>query len=120
VGATTTALGKLFPKFVYNQSLTICIPYLTSGAVTTLVASYLARMRGSSEPDQSVKRTDRLDHLIRAIQAFKLEYLRKSATEQETKLEEFRYWFEDIMRNPNHTAAATAGANANVDADEKG
>jgi hypothetical protein len=79
-------------------------------------------MRGSSEPDQSIKRTDRLDHLIRAIHAFKLDYLRKSATEQETKLEEFRYWFEDIMRNPNHAAAATAGANgtAVADADEKG
>jgi hypothetical protein len=79
-------------------------------------------MRGSSEPDQSIKRTDRLDHLIRAIYAFKLDYLRKSATEQETKLEEFRYRFEDIMKNPNHAAPATAGANvtAIVDADEKG
>jgi SMODS and SLOG-associating 2TM effector domain len=90
--------------------------------LTTLVASYLARMRGSSEPDQSIKRTDRLDHLIRAIYAFKLDYSRKSATEQETKLEEFRYRFEDIMRNPNHAATATAGANATpvADADEKG
>ena len=86
--------------------------------MTTLVASYLARMRGSTEPDQSIKRTDRLDHLIRAIYAFGLDYSRKSATEQETKLEEFRFKFEDIMRNPNHTATATAGVNATVD--EKG
>ena len=79
-------------------------------------------MRGSSEPDQSIKKTDRLDHLIRAVQAFKLDYSRKSATEQETKLEEFRHRFEEIMRNPNHTAAAAAGANTTADADsyEKG
>jgi hypothetical protein len=77
-------------------------------------------MRGSSEPDQSIKRTDRLDHLIRSVQAFQLDYSRKSATEQETKLEKFRYRFEDIMRNPNHTATAAAGADATADADEKG
>ncbi|EPQ53180.1 hypothetical protein GLOTRDRAFT_24252, partial [Gloeophyllum trabeum ATCC 11539] len=44
------------------------------GGMATLIASYLARMRGSSEPDSSIRLTKDLDQFIRDIEAFVLDH----------------------------------------------
>ncbi|KDQ57957.1 hypothetical protein JAAARDRAFT_252868 [Jaapia argillacea MUCL 33604] len=44
------------------------------GGMTTLVASYLAKMRGSSEPDLSITRTKDLDAFIREVDGFVLDH----------------------------------------------
>lgn len=44
------------------------------GAFSTLVASYLARARGSGEPDLSALRVSDLDHFLRTAEAFQLDH----------------------------------------------
>lgn len=39
------------------------------GGLTTIVASYLARVRGSGEPENSRIRTKELDHFIREVES---------------------------------------------------
>ena len=43
------------------------------GSLATLVASFLARTRGSSEPESSLLREQALDHFIRRLRSFILD-----------------------------------------------
>jgi hypothetical protein len=55
---------------IYTQ---IRISVATLGSLATLVASYLARTRGSSEPESSLLREQALDHFIRRLRSFILD-----------------------------------------------
>jgi hypothetical protein len=46
----------------------------TLGGLSTIAASYLARARGSNEPELSISRTKDLEQFIRECQAFQLDY----------------------------------------------
>jgi len=77
VGATSTALGSL----------------------ATLTAAYLARMRGSQEPELSTKRRDLLDFYIRDCKVFKyqLDSGCMNNNDQDLTLERLRTRLEEIL-----------------------
>ncbi|KAA1470791.1 hypothetical protein DENSPDRAFT_752522, partial [Dentipellis sp. KUC8613] len=68
LGALTTGLGAALT----GKSTSVAISIL--GGAATLVASYLARARGSNEPEQSLLRVQALEHFIREANAFKLDH----------------------------------------------
>lgn len=71
------------------------------GGLSTLVASYLARMRGSREPELSLTRTKDLDHFIRDAEAFQLDHGMVTDSSKDQDLETFRHRFEELLGNNN-------------------
>lgn len=71
------------------------IPIL--GGLSTLAASYLARARGSGEPERSIVRAHDLDHFIRDAEAFLLDHGHLVGTEYNAGVQRFRERFEEIM-----------------------
>ncbi|KZP17351.1 hypothetical protein FIBSPDRAFT_865017 [Athelia psychrophila] len=65
--------------------------------MSTLVASYLACMRGSREPELSLARMTDLDHFIRDVEVFQLDLGKVNDATQETALDEFRRRFEELL-----------------------
>jgi deferrochelatase/peroxidase EfeB len=58
--------------------------------MSTLVASYLARMRGSSEPENSVLREQTLSDFIRKLRSFLLDHGNESGADHDKNVENFR------------------------------
>ncbi|KAG2157691.1 uncharacterized protein EDB93DRAFT_1124133 [Suillus bovinus] len=90
-GLSAVAIGK-------QASVMIVI----LGALATLVASYLARMRGSNEPELSITRVKDLDQFLRECKAFQLDHGNESGTSENglnKRVEEFRSRFEDLLGN---------------------
>src|ERR1700734_2570954 len=95
--------------------MTIYTPLLASGAVATLSAAYLARMRPSDKPELSIQRTDRLDRFIRECRVFEfqlnsssLQEIYQDAKDQnakdlDAKLKKLRQKLEDILKHPTAT-----------------
>ena len=81
------------------------MPLLASGAVATLSAAYLARMRTSDEPELSIQRIDRLDRFIRECRVFEFQLNFGSLQEidQDAKLTKLRQKLEDILKHPTAT-----------------
>jgi len=73
------------------------------GGVSTLTASFLARMRGSNEPELSITRTKDLDQFIRECDAFQLDRGHIMGNEEDPKLDELRKRFEELLGNLNQT-----------------
>jgi hypothetical protein len=78
------------------------------GGLSTMVASYLARARGSNEPELSIIRTKDLDQFIRECEAFILDcgHLtgyegNESDRKLNEKLDMFRTRFEELLGNAN-------------------
>jgi hypothetical protein len=86
LGALTTALGaslrgnsvrltvffcSLTTGIMTHMQISISIAVL--GSLATLVASYLARTRGSSEPETSLLREQTLNNFIRRLRSFVLD-----------------------------------------------
>ena len=77
------------------------------GGLSTLAASYLAKARGSGEPDTSAKRARELESFLRDLQAFMLDHghLTSSAeggtqaAQHEAMVARYRRRFEEIMGN---------------------
>ena len=85
----------------FDEFLCQCGCYSYTGALATLVASYLARARGSNEPELSITRTKDLDQFIRECQSFILDYGHIHGTEFDSKLIGFRTRFEELLGNAN-------------------
>ena len=75
--------------------------FLYIGALATLVASYLARARGSNEPELSITRTKDLDQFIRECRSFELDYGHLYGHEFDPELVRFRQRFEELLGNAN-------------------
>lgn len=75
------------------------------GGLSTLVASYLARMRGSGEPEVSLARTKDLSHFIRNVEAFQQDYGMLTDHSQDEKLNEFRRRFEELLGSRNSSVS---------------
>jgi len=71
------------------------------GGLSTVVASYLARMRGSNEPDLSIKRVKDLEQFIRECDAFELDHGHVIGTEFDKELTAKRHRFEELLGNTN-------------------
>lgn len=71
------------------------------GALATLVASYLARARGSNEPELSITRVKDLEQFIRECESFKLDHGTTTGNEHDQELENKRRRFEELLGNAN-------------------
>lgn len=72
------------------------------GALATIVASYLARMRGSNEPELSITRVKDLDQFLRDCRAFQLDHGQTHGTSEnglDKRVEELRSRFEELLGN---------------------
>jgi hypothetical protein len=63
------------------------------------VASYLARTKGSNEPQFSRDRAQALEHFLREIRAFDVDHGHKVGTEFDEKIQGFRLGLERILGN---------------------
>jgi len=71
------------------------------GGFSTLVASFLARARGSNEPELSITRVKDLEQFIRECQAFKMDYGHVLGDKYDNELHVFRNRFEELLGNAN-------------------
>jgi hypothetical protein len=71
------------------------------GGFSTIVASYLARARGSNEPELSITRVKDLEQFIRECEAFKLDHGHATGDKFDKDLEKFRGRFEELLGNAN-------------------
>ena len=65
------------------------------------MASYLARMRGSNEPELSLTRCKDLEQFIRECETFMLDFGHLTGGEHDAKLNGLRKRFEDILGSSN-------------------
>jgi len=71
------------------------------GALSTLVASYLARARGSNEPELSIARTKDLEQFIRECRAFQMDHGHMIGNDKDKDLIMFRSRYEELLGNGN-------------------
>ncbi|KAJ7594771.1 hypothetical protein C8J56DRAFT_927635 [Mycena floridula] len=71
------------------------------GGLATIVAAYLARARGSHEPELSIARVKDLEQFIRECEAFQLDSGHIIGSEYDTQLGDFRMKFEELLGNGN-------------------
>ncbi|KAG9312529.1 hypothetical protein JVU11DRAFT_6924 [Chiua virens] len=95
LGALTTALAAAVASAKQASSL------------STLVAAYLARVRGSGEPELSIMRVKDLEHFIRDCRAFELDHGHERASKDyhncplNKRLMELRQKFENLLGDAN-------------------
>lgn len=94
---------RLFHALLFRLLTWSKVGLVTSilGGLSTLVASYLARMRGSNEPELSITRTKDLDQFIRECDSFQMDRGHVAGGEEDHALEEFRRRFEELLGNAN-------------------
>jgi len=95
LGALTTGLSAV----TSGRQTSIATSIL--GGMSTLVASYLARARGSNEPELSITRVHDLDQYIRECEIFILDYGHMTGNEHDSKLTALRDNFEELLGNGN-------------------
>ncbi|KAG2113487.1 uncharacterized protein F5147DRAFT_681183 [Suillus discolor] len=94
LGALTTGISASLT----GRQTSIGISIL--GGMTTLVASYLARTRGSNEPELSITRVKDLDHFLRDCSAFDMDKGHEYGTpELDAQLDHLRRRFEELLGN---------------------
>ena len=96
---STTILGMFHAinadeRYSYNTC-----PFFSTGGMNTLVAAYLARARGSNEPELSITRVKDLEQFIRECQAFQMDHGHVSTGEFDQQLIGFRQHFEQLLGN---------------------
>jgi len=95
LGALTTGLS------VAISGKHASVATATLGGMSTLVASYLARQRGSKEPELSTMRCKDLDQFLRECDIFVLDYGHLATSEHDAKLDRLRNRFEELLGNAN-------------------
>ncbi|OAX35825.1 hypothetical protein K503DRAFT_802519 [Rhizopogon vinicolor AM-OR11-026] len=96
LGALTTGLSASLSS---NQ-IKVAIPLL--GGLSTIVASYLARARGSNEPELSITRVKDLDKFLRKCKAFEGDHGHEygpHGSELDEELCALRREFEELLGN---------------------
>lgn len=73
------------------------------GGMSTLAASYLAKARGSGEPEASTALKKDLEHYVREVEAFTLDHGHITGpSEFDARVQSYRNQFEEIMgREPS-------------------
>ncbi|KAJ7034665.1 hypothetical protein C8F04DRAFT_1100558 [Mycena alexandri] len=95
LGALTTGLSAV----TSGRQTSIATSIL--GGLSTLVASYLARARGSNEPELSITRSKDLDQFIRECEIFILDHGHSIGNERDSELNTLRDRFEELLGNAN-------------------
>ncbi|KAK0436425.1 hypothetical protein EV421DRAFT_1124214 [Armillaria borealis] len=95
LGALTTGLSAA----TSGKQTSIAISII--GGISTMVASYLARARGSNEPQLSITRVKDLEQFIRKCQAFQMDHGHDTGHDFDPQLETFRRQYEELLGNAN-------------------
>ncbi|KAJ7463921.1 hypothetical protein B0H11DRAFT_83693 [Mycena galericulata] len=95
LGSLTTGLSAATSG--RQTSLTIAV----LGGLSTVVASYLARARGSNEPELSIARCKDLDQYIRECETFMMDLGHLTDNEHDQRLNKLRERFEELLGNGN-------------------
>ncbi|KAJ6482093.1 hypothetical protein C8R47DRAFT_1133895 [Mycena vitilis] len=95
LGALTTGLSAV----TSGRQTSIMTAIL--GGCSTVVASYLARARGSNEPELSITRVKDLEQYIRECEIFKLDFGHLTGNEHDPELSHLRDRFEELLGNAN-------------------
>ncbi|KAG6844986.1 hypothetical protein H0H87_001929 [Tephrocybe sp. NHM501043] len=95
LGALTTGLSTVTTG--HQTSIMTAI----LGGLATLSASYLARARGSNEPELSITRVKDLEQFIRECEAFQMDHGHTLGDKYDGELGEFRHRFEELLGNAN-------------------
>ncbi|KZV65619.1 hypothetical protein PENSPDRAFT_586556 [Peniophora sp. CONT] len=103
-GALTTGLGAA----LHGGSSSIAISILGGGS--TIVATYLAKVRGSDEPELSRIRVAALDHFIRELKAFDLDHGSETGHEWDHELVRYRTDLEALL-GQNSSDGQNGGGN---------
>jgi hypothetical protein len=90
VGAVITGLSAI------SSGRSTQIATAVFGAIATILASYLAKMRGSEEPETSKVHCKELQEFIRELDAFVLDYFDVGGTLHDETIRSFRSRFEEI------------------------
>ncbi|KAH9056322.1 hypothetical protein EDB87DRAFT_1566693, partial [Lactarius vividus] len=114
IGALTTALGAVLS----GKNTSVAISVL--GGSATLVASYLARMRSSSEPEASRLRAKSLDHFLREIKAFQLDHGHTIGNMWDKEISGFRLGLESMLGSRPGSVTVNPGAAGHSSGVEKG
>ncbi|KAF9476211.1 hypothetical protein BDN70DRAFT_882700 [Pholiota conissans] len=96
LGSLTTGLSA-----VATQGKNAAVATTILGALATLVASYLARARGSNEPELSITRVKDLEHFLRDCNNFSDDHGDYVGHDFDEQLEGFRQRFEELLGNAN-------------------
>ncbi|KAH9477598.1 hypothetical protein JR316_0009820 [Psilocybe cubensis] len=94
----TTILGNFYPS-IWKKPQKTLIYIIYKGGLSTIVASYLARSRGSNEPENSKAKVKELDHFIRECQAFELDHGHEVGDELQNILLDKRRQLEVLLGN---------------------
>ncbi|KAI9436402.1 hypothetical protein BJY52DRAFT_1158895 [Lactarius psammicola] len=114
IGALTTALGAALS----GKNTAVAISIL--GGASTILASYLARMRSSNEPEGSRLRENALNHFLREIKGFQMDHGHDVGREWDERIKGFRLGLENMLGNrPGSVAVNPEAAGPNSGA-EKG
>jgi len=105
VGALTTALGAALS----GKNTAVAISIL--GATSTLITSYLARTKGSNEPQTSLLRAQALEHFLREIEGFILDHGHEVGDKWDYKIKGFRLGLEKILGS--HPGSVTISPDTN-------
>ncbi|KAJ7902751.1 hypothetical protein B0H14DRAFT_3422227 [Mycena olivaceomarginata] len=95
LGALTTGLAAV----TSGRHASVATSIL--GGFSTLVASYLARARGSNEPELSTTKVKDMDQFIRDCEVFILDFGHLTGNEHDEKLNQLRHHFEELLGNAN-------------------
>ncbi|KAI9463879.1 hypothetical protein HD554DRAFT_2026866 [Boletus coccyginus] len=71
---------------------------------STMVASYMARARGSGEPEVAIARVKDLEQFLREVRAFQMDHAHEYSTPENglgIRLEDMRRRFEEMLGNAN-------------------
>lgn len=90
-------MPKTFLRATYERQTSIMTAIL--GGISTIVASYLARARGSNEPENSLSKIRDLEQFIRDLEAFRLDHGHVSGDKHDTEISRFRARFEELLGN---------------------
>ncbi len=90
------------PRWEHNpySSLRVVLTLLVGG-ISTMVASYLARARGTNEPQRSLTRVKDIEQFIRECEAFDMDHGQDTGHEFDSRLENFRRRYEELLGNTN-------------------
>ncbi|KAJ7119526.1 hypothetical protein C8R44DRAFT_788317 [Mycena epipterygia] len=95
LGALTTGLSAV----TSGRQTSIMTAIL--GGLSTVVASYLARARGSNEPELSIARCKDLEQFVRECEVFVLDFGHLTSNEHDEELTTLRERHEELLGNAN-------------------
>ncbi|KAF5359180.1 hypothetical protein D9756_003602 [Leucocoprinus leucothites] len=94
LGSITTGLSA-----VATTGRSTAVQTTIFGALSTVVASYLARARGSNEPELSIARVKDLEHFLREANAFRLDRGHVDTDDWDQDIDHFRKRLEELLGN---------------------